>query len=648
VNQAITADAGVQQMPSVAVDPLDPSHVVVAYMDRSLVDTGYAGIGVAVSHDGGVHWGEETPVPLAAGFDQGAANPMVQFGGQGHVFVSFMAATFPGPKPPPLTNPYFDVRGEAGIHSDNGIFVARSDDGGLTWNPPVAVVSHLYDGTNPVLFEVTPTLAIDTFRTLPDGRPNPNYGNQYVVWTRIYPPGQFPGQPDSTGGQDIMVAVSKDGGRTYQIQLENVPGIATPVTVIQDPLNTGEGATVGLGFQDQAHVTVGPEGDVYIGNYGGGGDFAVEHSTDAGASWTIPTHKNDLNLVFANAENTYVNTSGLGGTNHFRTVPARQIVADPSRPGYVYAADALLISDQQGNQIDAADIIFGRSTDYGVHWTTSFQLGSIPDATVLNDDNGGQSATGLTADEVASGQALPQLAVDAHGDISLIWYDTRHDPANHLLEVFGTTSTDGGQTFSPDFRISSQSFDANQGVFTDKTGQPDYYLGDHIGLALANNTAYAAWTDTRAGNQDIYFSTYPIAPAPPPPNDRYEPNDTAATATDLVQQVQQVQLLVPKLALPAGDEDWFRVQAAATGNLTISAQSDGTCPCPRTRSSCSFGTRQGQTCWRRGATCRMRRATSSGKTWFIRVTPVKASWSVFSAPTPRTPTQFPMTWACNP
>jgi hypothetical protein len=37
---ALTTDAGVQQMPSVAVDPLDSDHVVVAYMDYSLVDTG--------------------------------------------------------------------------------------------------------------------------------------------------------------------------------------------------------------------------------------------------------------------------------------------------------------------------------------------------------------------------------------------------------------------------------------------------------------------------------------------------------------------------------------------------------------------------------------------------------------------------------
>ena len=162
-----------------------------------------------------------------------------------------------------------------------------------------------------------------------------------------------------------------------------------------------------------------------------------------------------------------------------------------------------------------------------------------------------------------SGQALPRLAVDAQGNIAVIWYDTRRDPANHLLDVFGTVSTDGGQTFSPNFRITDQSFDADAGKFTDATGQTDYYLGDFLGLAVANGTAYAAWTDTRNGNQDVEFTHFPITPAPAPPNDRFEPNDTPETATDLgtVDERPPAQ---------AGDSrpatnDWFRVKAASTG-----------------------------------------------------------------------------------
>jgi hypothetical protein len=502
MNIPITTDPGVQQMPSIAADPHDARHLVVADMDYSLLSTGYAGIGVAVSQDAGASW-THTSVPLPANFDQGAANPSVRFDGQGHVFVSFMAATFLGQQPA-LTNGNFEDRSAPGIESNNGIFVARSDDGGLNWQQPVAVVSHLYDGQHPVFFEVIPDFAIDTFRALPNGQPNPYFGDQYVAWTRIYPAGEFPGQPDATGGTDAMIAVSKDGGQTWQTQLETVPGIATPVTVIQDPLNTGEGASLGIGFLDQSHLAIGPEGDIYVTNFGAG-DFTVAHSTDGAASFDPPNHMTGYRIAFGTSETTAINEQGLP-TNNFRTFQPRDIVADPTRPGYVYVADVEAITDQQGNQIDAADVIFARSTDHGVTWQTTFQVGATTNATVLNDDNGGHSATGLSADEVISGQAMPRLAVDAQGNISLIWYDTRNDPNNHLLDVWGTTSTDGGQTFSPNFRVTDQSFDANAGVFTDATGKPNYYLGDSIGLALANDTAYAAWTDTRAGNQDIEFA----------------------------------------------------------------------------------------------------------------------------------------------
>ena len=84
---------------------------------------------------------------------------------------------------------------------------------------------------------------------------------------------------------------------------------------------------------------------------------------------------------------------------------------------------------------------------------------------ILNDDNDGQSATGLNPDDVITNQALPRLTVDAQGNVAVIWYDTRRDPNNHLLDVFGTVSTDGGLTFSPNFRITDQSFDADAGDF---------------------------------------------------------------------------------------------------------------------------------------------------------------------------------------
>jgi hypothetical protein len=572
-NRAITTDAGVQQMPSIAVNPLDSDHLVIAYMDYSLPTAdaglegeGYAGIGVAVSHNAGDTW-EHTSIPLPENFDQGAANPIAKFDDQGHVFVSFMAATFLG-ETPPLTNPDFwnPEQGRSdrslGMQANNGVFVARSDDGGLTWNQPVAVVSHLYEGED-VFFEIIPDLAIDTFPNLPNGQPNPNYGNMYVAWSRLYPVGQFPGHPEINGGIDIMIAVSRDGGQSWETKLQENDGILA--TVIEDPENTS--GLPGLGVLDQARLAIGPEGEIYLSNFGGG-DFTVHVSRDGGASFDGPVRETEQRIVFGTGFQTNVNADGLPN-NRFRTSVMRAIVPDPVRAGQVYAVEPILVLDAVGNQVDGADVFFGRSLDYGESWQTTFAVGPNT-ASVLNDDNDGQLATGAP-DDVISGQAMARPTVDAQGNIGVMWYDTRRDPADHLLDVFGTISTDGGQTFSPNFRITDVSFDADQGSFTNATGAEEFYLGDFIGLAMANNAAYAAWTDTRNGNQDIFFASYSIDPAPEPLNDRFEPNDTPELDTTPTILGRVVQRLVPKLAVSPGDEDWFLVKAAATGEFIASA-----------------------------------------------------------------------------
>ncbi|MGA2258541.1 MAG: sialidase family protein, partial [Thermoguttaceae bacterium] len=288
-NVPVTTKPGVQQMPSVAVDPLNSKHLVIAYLDYTLVNpgytatNGYAGIGTQESLDGGKTWLPEVAVPLPAGFSEGAGSPIVQFNAQGQVFVSFMAVTFKGTVASALTSGDFEDRGPAGTTSNNGIFEARSDYGGTSWDPAVAIVSHIYNGSTPVFFEDLPQLAIDTSHT------SPNFGDQYEVWTRVYPPGQFPNEPKSIGGTDIMIAVSKDDGQTWQIQYDKNSHLASPVTAIDDTIQNdstaaggGTGAPFGQGFVDQPHVTVGPDGSVYVA-YIAGGDFSVAYSPPSAA-----------------------------------------------------------------------------------------------------------------------------------------------------------------------------------------------------------------------------------------------------------------------------------------------------------------------------------------------------------------------------
>jgi hypothetical protein len=575
-NLAITSNPEVQQNPSIAVDPLNSKHIVVSYMDQSLVTTGYEGIGVAVSEDGGTTW-TDTSISLPASFSQGAANPTTVFDGQGHVFVSFMSATFLGTKPG-LTNPNPSERID-GFDSNNGIFVAESDDGGLTWDTPVAVATNAFNGTDPVNFDIDPDLAIDTFKTLPDGTLNPNYGNLYETFTQLYTADEFPGDPTSMGGGAIMLAVSSNGGQTWQLRLQPQVGTGIPVTVIgpNDPYFVGE-APAGLTGQTDAQVTVGPQGDVYVNYYEFGYDGVI-YSTDAGQSFdsidiaTGSAMPFNFGSYIGNAAplSSAGGPDGAGGpTNNFRTVPVRDIIADPTRPGTLYVADAIPTENTNGAALDYGDIFFAKSTDNGVTWTSSFTVGGQP-AEVLNDDNGGFPSRG-GPDDVADAQAMPEMAIDSNGDLVVIWYDTRRDPNNHLLDVFGTISTDGGDSFSANFRITSTSFDANEGAFTDAEGDQDFFLGDRIGLSVVDGIAYAAWTDTRDGNQNIETASFSIANPPPAANDRFGPNNTSATATNLGTVIDRI---VPRLLVPSGEAEWFQITTAATGSLTVLSSAEG-------------------------------------------------------------------------
>ncbi len=573
----LVSGPGSQLMPSIAIDPVNPDHVVVAYMDTSLVNTGYAGIGVAVTNDAGEHW-QQSSVPVPADYDQGAANPVVQFDGLGHVFVSFMAATYLGDKPH-LTNPNSAERA-LGFQSNNGVFVARSNDGGASWNEPTAVASHVYAGAD-VLFDMQPVLAVDSFPELPNGDANPDFGSLYVTWVRVYPVGQLPGGFGLGGGAtDIMVAVSHDGGATFTTQLQTLDGV-DGVSAIKDPdLAFVDDAAPGRGYMVFPRIAVGPASTVYVSTYAGG-DFTVYASTDGGATFRSPDRNDLTGLPFEHTQTQLINGVLPGPAlfnDDFRTLPSRLIMADPLHPGRVYAAAENSPVDADFNPLDPSDILFAVSNDYGATWSSDFHVAGTTTnfnelspadqenfLSILNDDNDGRFlATALVpplTGEVIAGQAFPAMAIDAQGNITAIWYDTRRDPANHSLDVFGTVSTDGGETFSANFRLTGASFDPSTGAIDAGGGLT--YLGDWIGVANGGNRIFAVWTDTSGGDQDIYFSRVALTPAPAALNDRFEPNDTPASATDLGEI--SAERLVPRLVAAAGDDDWYRLVTAAVG-----------------------------------------------------------------------------------
>ena len=140
--------------------------------------------------------------------------------------------------------------------------------------------------THAVLFEIIPDLAIDTFRTLPNGRPNPNYGNLYVAWTRIYSAGQFPGSPMRRRDRHHDRRV-EGCGRSWDTRMRELDAI--PRTTIEDSVND-PGTYAGLASVDRARLAVGPEGDVYVSNSAAAISVSTTRQTPGGVS-SVPIIK---------------------------------------------------------------------------------------------------------------------------------------------------------------------------------------------------------------------------------------------------------------------------------------------------------------------------------------------------------------------
>ena len=149
------------------------------------------------------------------------------------------------------------------------------------------------------------------------------------------------------------------------------------------------------------------------------------------------------------------------------------------------------------------DIYFTCSTDGGNSWSQKIRINDDP----LNN---------------GCDQFHPWLFVAPDGNIIVVFLDRRLDSGNLLMDLYMTTSTDGGNSWSSNERITTVSSDptarsvfstSNQPLnkFPIKINHPVILtgraglIGEYIGVTASSiNDIHPIWTDTRFGNQDVF------------------------------------------------------------------------------------------------------------------------------------------------
>ena len=377
---------------------------------------------------------------------------------------------------------YFSILGyNQNDFTIGGLFVSKSTDKGVTWQKPVLVSSN------------SNTIFNDKEWITTDQSNNPaTKGYVYTTWTL------FTTLSANQERGDIAVSRSTDGGKTFSPRvIANLP---------EQSSNQG------------SFPAIGPNGEVYVLYYSGAEatqeeeDKGEGHGQDAASfqAMTAPAQTSGQKAL-------YVARSTDGGQTFPQVKKAANVAFPPSPlPGSKFRMFVLptLAVDPHSGTVYATwndyasgdtDVMLVKSTDGGKSWSEPLRV---------NDD-----PTSPRHD-----QFFPTAKVGNDGALSVLWLDRRDDPNNLKYAPYYARSTDGGSTFSRNAPVSRTLSDPSVGF-------EGVIIGDYISIDLSpdGGTAYAVWTDTRNGTQDIFFSRFATASGPAPA-DPEPPKPTPAIA----------------------------------------------------------------------------------------------------------------------
>ena len=434
-DDSVTVIPGGQAETSIAIDSTG-QHIVIGYNDTRGFSLNPVSVsGVMVSHDGGTTFidGGQLPSP---GLDvigttrlpQVFGDPEVKYlGGCNFIYSSILVKKF-------SATPARTAQ-TLGVH--------RSTDCGNTWTGPFEVTA----ATNPnglLTPGGTPRDAADKeFMDV-----DPDTGRVIMSWSNF--------TPVSLGGVEIATTYSDD-------ILTGNPPTWTPRAIIAATDADGQSSVPRFAGNGSTNAYVAWRRFPFPGTFFGyGNTIGFARSTDNGATWSAPV---ELSPEFFTMDQVL-------GNDRVNTSPSLAVDTskDKKTKNNVYIVYA------NNNNADGADIVFQKSEDGGLTFSTPLVLNSRP-------GNDGP-------------QWFPWVTIDKKsGRVYVMYYDQGVAQSGDLTEISYTYSDDGGKKWKQPRPLTARPFHAGWG---NDTGQPN--LGDYI-QAVAQD--------------DEFFAAYALASRPP-------------------------------------------------------------------------------------------------------------------------------------
>ena len=325
VDTRLGGDTGdLQSEPAIAVNPLDPGHLVAGFIDYSARGQKF-GVRFVSTTDGGVSWSASAPAPgqrarnisadpsFAADLSGNTYYAYIEFrvAGQnadadilvakstdgGRTFPTFTVAA-PHDGTNSLDKPYMGIDAWPGSPFRETIYVAYMDflqgvmavvsrDAGATWSAPALVAPF-----DPVQFSQSPLPVV-----APDGA-------AYIFYAQF----ESFREPRVTS---IRFVRSMDGGRTWSAPASVASGLPSPGEFVLKNADPDFGSRLGAGVRAFSFpaAAITPNGDIFVAwidfpagscTYLGGSpspcvnaDLRLSVSRDGGASWSAPLKVTD-------------------------------------------------------------------------------------------------------------------------------------------------------------------------------------------------------------------------------------------------------------------------------------------------------------------------------------------------------------------